>query len=126
MDPRHRRGRIGEEIGAEYLRDRGWAIEARNWRAGHSEIDLVARRGDTVAFVEVKTRGSPGCGHPLEWVTARKRREVEAAARAWLRTRGRELGGGFTVRFDAVAVEVRAGRAPRIRYVEDAWRVGDG
>jgi putative endonuclease len=79
-----------------------------------------------VAFVEVKARTGGGCGHPLESITRRKRREVSAAALEWLRTEGRSLGPRVRVRFDAVAVHLRPQGAPEIEHVPDAWRLGSG
>lgn len=121
----HERGKQGEAFAANYLEGDGWSILDRNWRAGHAEIDLVARRGKVVAFVEVKTRAGSDCGDPLEALTWRKRKEIAGAARAWLLTRGSELGGGVELRFDAVAVELFADAPPRIRHLADAWRIGD-
>jgi putative endonuclease len=62
-------GDRGEQLAAGYLAERGWVILHRNYRIGHREIDLVARRNEVVAFVEVKTRGGLGYGHPLEAIT---------------------------------------------------------
>ena len=62
----------GEDIAIDYLRRKGYVILDRNWRSGHREIDIVARKDDTVVFVEVKARanafyGNPrGCRHPQE------------------------------------------------------------
>ncbi|HUH12847.1 MAG TPA: YraN family protein [Longimicrobiales bacterium] len=116
----HELGRDGEALAARYLEDRGWRILARNFRSGHKEIDLVARRGHTVAFVEVKTRSGGRWGHPLEAVNALKRREIERVALRWMQLRGRD---GDLYRFDAVAIHWRAGEAPRVEHVEDAWRL---
>lgn len=121
----HDRGRRGEVLAARFLERSGWQILDRNWRAGHSEVDLVIRRGGIVAFVEVKTRAHPGCGDPLEAVTWRKRREIARVAAAWLAARGPMLGRGVSVRFDAVAVQLGEGRAPVVRHLADAWRIGD-
>jgi len=118
----HLRGRRGEELAARHLEARGWTILARNHRFGHKEVDLIARKGDVVAFVEVKTRTGPGFGHPLEAITWRKRREVGAVARAWLRAHPQP---GLRLRFDAVAVFMEPGRRPRVEHVKGAWRVGE-
>jgi putative endonuclease len=126
VDLRQHRGKLGEAQAARYLQERGWSVLARNWRAGHKELDLVARRGSTVAFVEVKARRSGECGHPLESITRRKRRDVSAAALEWLRTDGRALEAGVRVRFDAVAVHLRPGRPPVVEHLPDAWRLGSG
>ena len=77
---------------------------------GGNELDLVARRGRSLRFVEVKEKGGPRFGDPLEMVTAEKQRRVRRAAAAWLAARP-ELHG-LTVGFDVVAV--RAGRVERV------------
>ncbi len=122
------RGREGEEAARGYLVERGWTILDRNWRDGPREIDIVARRGEVLAFVEVKTRGGQTLGSPLESITRRKRREVERAASAWLRSRGgaRRTEGVRTtfVRFDAVVVSLDGRADPQVRHVADAWRPG--
>ena len=94
-------------------------MEARNFRHGRKEIDLVARRGDLVAFVEVKSRRSGTCGHPLEAITPRKRAEIQEVATAWIGSFG---APGDSYRFDAIAVRLDA-EPPLIDHVEDAWRL---
>ncbi len=143
-----RRGRWGETVAANHLRRRGWEVLDRNWRDGPRELDLVIRRGQVLAFVEVKTRtgrGWQGAGHPLEAVTWRKRREVERAARAWLgwfrelrsgEPESATLSGSMErairrpwpreIRFDAVVVRLEPGRQAQVEHVADAWRPGWG
>jgi putative endonuclease len=111
-------GDRGEALAAEHLEGKGWRILHRNFRVGRREIDLVARRGEVVAFVEVKTRAGLGYGHPLEAVTRRKRREVQQVAQSWLHRFGQP---GDTYRFDAVAVRLPSGGPPVVEHVEDAW-----
>lgn len=113
-------GDRGEDLAARYLQAHGWEIVGRNFRMGRKEIDLVARRGGVVAFVEVKTRSGLGYGHPLEAITWKKRREIQQVAAAWVDRFGRPE---YTYRFDAVAVQVRGGGAPLVEHVEDAWRM---
>ena len=112
-------GDRGEEIAALHLARAGWTVTHRNFRLGHKEIDLVARRGEVVAFVEVKTRAGLGYGHPLESITAKKRREIAQVAGAWIERYGADSD---VYRFDAVAVLVRGG-VPEVEHVEDAWRM---
>lgn len=115
----HELGTRGEEMAASYLHGRGWQILDRNWRFHHKELDLVVRRGSVVAFVEVKTRGDRALGHPLETITASKRRDLATAAQGWIALRGR-AGDGY--RFDAITV--RRGRSgTRVEHVEDAWHL---
>lgn len=120
MGASHDLGRRGEAIAAATLTRRGWTVVARNYRLGHKEIDLVMRRGQLVAFVEVKTRAGEGYGHPLEAVTAAKRREIERVARAWMARHGQP---DDVYRFDAVSVICEGSAPPVVEHVEDAWRL---
>src|SRR2546430_11312014 len=63
-DERHKRGLAGEEQAIQYLLARGWHIVAHRFRVGHTEIDLIARQGRLVAFVEVKARPGNPVRHP--------------------------------------------------------------
>lgn len=120
MTGAHELGRRGEALVATALEKRGWRIVNRNYRFGHREIDLIARRGRVVAFVEVKTRAGVGFGDPLEAVHALKRREIEKVARAWIARHG---AASDRYRFDAAAVLWPPSAPPRVRYVKDAWRL---
>jgi len=118
--PPHVLGRLGERAAADFLGERGWAVLHRNYRFGRREVDLVARRGNLVAFVEVKTRAGDGYGAPAEAVTRLKQREIELVAVAYL---ARERLGDVDVRFDVLAIVMDgAGRVHRIEHLEDAWR----
>ena len=75
---------------------------ARNAWAGGYELDLVLRRGRTVVFCEVKSKGSDRRGDPLEMVTAEKQRRLRQAAEAWLAAHSEHAR--LEVRFDVVAV----------------------
>jgi putative endonuclease len=114
-------GQRGEGIAAERLEATGWTILDRNFRMGRKEIDLVARRGEVVAFVEVKTRAGKGYGHPLEAITWRKRREIQQVAAAWISRHGLSED---VYRFDAMAVLLPSGGLLEVEHVEDAWRIG--
>jgi putative endonuclease len=115
-------GVLGERLAARHLRKHGYTILARNYRFGRREIDLIVARDDLVAFVEVKARAGTGYGHPLEAITAQKRREIERVARFWLHRHGRPA---LRCRFDAVGVIVRRNGAPIIEHLPDAWRLGE-
>jgi len=117
----HRFGIRCEQLAARHLAAAGWRVLHRNYRFGHREIDLIVRRGEVVAFVEVKGRSGTAYGHPLAAVTPRKRREIERVARQWMARFGRP---GDVYRFDAVAVRLDAAGAPLIDHVPDAWRPG--
>jgi putative endonuclease len=112
-------GVAAEQRAGAFLEGAGYEVLHRNWRWRHKELDLVARRGDVVAFVEVRARTSTRHGHPLETVTWRKRREVTAAGRAWAAKHGR---AGDRFRFDVIAI--LPGRPPL--HIENAWPVEGG
>lgn len=114
-------GRWGETRAAEHLQGRGFTILHRNFRFRRNEIDLIARQGALVVFVEVKARAGDAFGHPLEAVTRRKRREIERVARAWMQRHGRP---GDEYRFDAIAVRGRPDAAELV-HVENAWRTDE-
>lgn len=122
MGPPHDLGVQGERLAERYLRRAGYRVLERNFRSGHREIDLIVSRGDLVAFVEVKTRAGDGYGHPLEAITASKRREVEKVARHWKACHRKR---GLQYRFDAVAVTIRRGAKAVIEHVPNAWRLGE-
>ena len=113
----HALGRLGEARARRHLLSRGWTVLACNYRFGRREVDLVARRGDLLAFVEVKTRAGSGYGAPEEAVTRLKRREIEIVAQQYLVRHGLD---DVDVRFDVIAVTV--GPDVRIDHIEDAWR----
>jgi putative endonuclease len=120
-DPRHRRGAQGEETAAGFLESRGWEVLAHRFRMGRLEIDLVARRGRMVAFVEVKTRRGLGFGAPVEAVTWNKRREIVRVARAWMDRHGQP---GDIYRFDVIGIMDPPGGVVTVQHVEDAFRPG--
>ena len=117
--PPHRLGARGEHIAARMLERAGWTVLARGYRFGRREIDLVARRNGILAFIEVKSRAGLGWGRPEEAVTARKRREIEAVARAYL---ARERPRDVVFRFDVIAIEFERDVMRRCEHIEDAWR----
>lgn len=116
----HLLGAWGEDLAVRTLVDRGWTIVERGYRFGRREIDVIARRGEVLAFVEVKTRAGHGYGPPEEAVTRRKRSEIEAVARHYMRV---HRPGDVEVRFDVVAIVTGRGRVlERLHHIEDAWR----
>lgn len=103
----YRRGLGAEGLAAWLLRLKGYRILGRRVKTPVGEIDLIARRGDVVAFVEVKRRVA--ADDALTAVTPAGRRRIAAAARAWLARHPEHARG--TLRFDLVVVAAR--RLPR-------------
>ncbi len=104
-----------------FLVRRGWTIEAHRFRVGHSDLDIVARRGGLVIFAEVKTRGSAGYGAPAESVGWRKQNTVARLAQVWTERHGR---AGDEYRFDVLEVRVMGDRRYQVEQIADAWRLG--
>lgn len=114
----HARGRWGEELAALYLAGCGYRILARRFRRGGGEIDLVARRGDSLVFVEVKTRSQGGLGVPAAAVDGRKLGRLRRVARAWLAEYGWQ--GAAAGRFDVVSIIWRGdGRGCELNHLHD-------
>ena len=83
-DDRRALGAVGEDAVAHWYAAAGYAVLARNWRVREGEIDIVARRGQTIVFCEVKTRRGDAFGSPAEAVTARKQARLRKLAVRWL------------------------------------------
>jgi len=77
-------GKRGEELVCERLVARGFRIVARNVREKFAELDIVAEDGDTLCFIEVRTRADDALGHPAETITAAKQKHIRRAAEAFL------------------------------------------
>ncbi|HTX69479.1 MAG TPA: YraN family protein [Thermoleophilia bacterium] len=120
MNARQHFGRAAEAAAARYLQARGWTLLGRNVRIGRGELDLIVRRGDVLAFVEVKARRSGSCGTPEDAVDGRKRRQVARLAELWLAARPWALRGVSDVRFDVVAVDA-IGDHPQVRHLPGAF-----
>lgn len=110
-------GRNGEDLANSLYRRAGYQVVERNYRVPEGEIDLIARRGSTVVFCEVKTRRTDHWGAPVEAVAWRKQARLRRLAARWMRERG---AGEAEVRFDVVSVVVRDGR-PEITHFPDAF-----
>jgi putative endonuclease len=101
-------GMRGEDEATRLLKNKGYKILDRNYRCRFGEIDIVAREGDTIAFVEVKTRGSEDFGSPKEALDTRKRRHITRASMDYLNRHRRS--GDAHIRFDVVTVEKKGDR----------------
>jgi len=110
-------GKWGEAAAAKFLRKRRMKILARNVRTPVGEIDIIAREGNTLVFVEVKTRRSGLFGLPQEAVGPTKQRQLRRAAQWYL---GDGHGKGLQPRFDVVAVRVGE-NGPEIEHIPDAF-----
>jgi len=110
-------GQSAEEKAARFLEDQGLAIVDRNYRTRFGEIDLIARDGGTLVFVEVRSRARRDFGDAADSVTETKRRRIESAARLYLSNFGREP----PCRFDVITLD---GGAPA--WLRAAFDAGPG
>lgn len=120
-DPRHRDGWQAEITAGRWLIKHGWRVEAHRYRLGRNDLDLIVRRGDLVAFVEVKARRSDRFGAPEEAVGPAKRRTIERVAWSWILRNGRS---GDQYRFDVLVLTGDGPGAQTLRHLVDAWRPG--
>ena len=94
-------GARGERLAAQWYRNHGYTVVARNWTCSIGEIDLIVRRGSEIVIAEVKTRVSDRFGIPAEAVGVAKQRKLRALASAWLSASSEYFDD---VRFDVVSV----------------------
>ena len=121
-DP-HEFGRAAERLAVAFLQRQAYRIVAVNQRVGRGELDIIARRGSVLAFVEVKARRTRTCGTPEDAVTPRKRRQVARLAALWLGSHPRALAGVSDVRFDIIAVDALSS-PPCVRHLRAAFDAG--
>jgi putative endonuclease len=111
------KGSDGELIAYHYLRRQGYRIVSRNYRKRFGEVDLIGWDGETLAFIEVKSRTSQSRGRPEEAVHPGKQRQICRVARAY---RSRHRLHDINYRFDIVTVEGLAGQQ-RVDLLKDAF-----
>ena len=113
-------GQFGEAETAKYLRKRGYTVLAQGYRCRFGEVDLIARDGELLCFVEVKLRSPGSYGLPREAVDRRKQEKLRKTALFYLSERETDA----PVRFDVAEVYVTekdTPKAERIEYIENAF-----
>jgi putative endonuclease len=121
MRPKHPHqqtlGKYGEDLAASYLLKHGYRIVQRNFRAQHGEIDLICQRGNTLVFVEVKTRQSHAYGLPEEAVGSRKLQEIIKTAQYYLLLHPH---ASASLCIDVISIYIPQGEAvPVLRHIEN-------
>ncbi len=112
-------GKAGESAATKYLKKNGYKILERNYRKTYGEIDIIAQKGENVAFVEVKTRKNDSFGTPAEFVTAQKQKKLIKAACAYIQEKN--LEAEFT--FDIVEVYIDNQKIKEINHIKNAFYV---
>ena len=111
-------GKVGEQMTAKYLTDKGYIILEHNYRRGHLEIDLIALDGDELVIVEVKSRAYDTILQPEEAVDHKKRLNLIRLANEYVKTHGRKEN----VRFDIVTIVPQADGV-EIKHFKNAYNV---
>ena len=114
------RGDIGEELACKYLLQNGYKILERNFRIRGGEIDVIALDGETLAYIEVKTRTSYQFGRPEESITLRKLKFLERAAKFWRAKRKSLIRLPDLERIDFVGVDLSDSQ-PQINLIKNAF-----
>lgn len=109
-------GNRGEAIAAAYLAAQGWEILERNWRFSRAEIDIIAKEGKVLVFVEVKTRSTDYFGKPEEFVSFRKEQLMTDAAGVYMEKTSHD----WEIRFDIISVILK-GEQHRLEHFRDAF-----
>lgn len=112
-------GKRGEALAEEYLRRKGFQILRRNYRYGHKEIDLIAKDGNTIVFVEVKAGRSKSFGAPHERVTLKKQKNLIEVANDFIQ---KEKTTDCDFRFDVLAISYERGKED-IDHIKNAFMV---
>ena len=121
-NPKDRRARAGEDAAARYLVSQGYTILHRNIRFPEGELDFVAKLGNTLIFIEVKTRETEKFGLPYLSVSeGKQRRQVALASRFTSLCRLQDV----PVRFDVIAIVLPPGQPPKIEHLENAFLAKD-
>ena len=117
--PKHALGKFGEMVAENLMINKGYQIVAKNWKNRHLEIDIIAKNKKEIVFVEVKTRSSIICGLPVEQVRDDQKKNLIAAANAYIKKNNIQL----IPRFDIVGIAVNPNNMQilDITHIENAF-----
>ncbi|MBI3140197.1 MAG: YraN family protein [Sphingobacteriales bacterium] len=110
-------GKEGEDLAAGWLEERGYSILHRNWRFSYHELDIVARKGKFLHFIEVKTRRGKGLGHPEDSVTKKKFNHLQKAANEYL---FRHPGHPW-IQYDILSIRIQSWGETEFFLLEDVF-----
>lgn len=108
-------GKWGEDLAADYLQHKGYTIIERDWKSGRRDLDIVAKNGNVIVFVEVKTRRNSLYGQPEEAVDYRKLQSLQQAINHYIKFRHISQ----EVRFDIISIVGTIGAEPDIQHIQD-------
>lgn len=107
-------GRYGERLAVHFIRSKGYKILVTNWRYRRLEADVIAMDGDTLVFIEVKSRTGTDYGEPIDFVDWKKQRNLITLAEAYIKIKG--FHG--EIRFDVVSVYLKT---KEVELIKDAF-----
>lgn len=113
-------GKKGEAIAVKFLESKKYEILETNWRFRRAEIDIIAKDGETLVFVEVKTRSYDYYGPPESFVSERKKTLLIDAANAYVR----EINHNWEIRFDIIGILMNQSDSHSLKHFEDAFFPG--
>ena len=112
------RGKWGEDLALEFVKEKGYKYVARNFRSRFGEIDLIIKNSEFIVFVEVKLRKNADFAEAREFVSYSKQNKIRSTANLWLSSRKLEL----QPRFDVIEIYVsNAESKPEINHIENAF-----
>lgn len=109
-------GSKGEDLAAEFLKEKGYRIVTKNFKTSIGEIDIIAEDKGTLVFVEVKTRNNTSYGYPFEAVNYRKKEKIKKVALCYLKNCKKVM----PARFDVLSIEMDGDKA-KIEHIADAF-----
>ncbi|MFB9078275.1 YraN family protein [Flavobacterium procerum] len=113
-------GKLGEDMAASYLEENEYEILERNFTSQKAEIDIIAKKDNVLAIVEVKTRSSLDFGLPQDFVNSKKIQQLVKAVNAYINDREKDFEENLEIRFDIVAVH-KNGESFAIEHLTDAF-----
>jgi putative endonuclease len=109
-------GKKGEQLAVDFLLQKGYAIVERNYRFQKAEVDIIAKKEDTLAVIEVKTRSTSDFGNPQDFVKPKQIQRLVKAIDEYVTVNNLDI----EVRFDIIAI-VKDGNSFKIEHLEDAF-----
>lgn len=112
-------GKFGEDLAFKKIKHLGYKNIIRNYRCPLGEVDLIAKDGNTLAFIEIKTRKGKSIGYAKEAVNAKKRRQLSKVALTYLKSNDCY---GAKARFDVIAISIERDK-PQIEVIKNAFDI---
>ncbi len=113
-------GKYGENLASDFLRSNGYFILERNYRRKFGEVDIIAQHGDTLVFVEVKTRKSQKYGTGFEAVNFKKQQQLSRIAQDYICRNNKH---DFCARFDVISIIIPNNQQPQIDMIQNAFEL---